>query len=188
MWKTFVKLVSLWIYSNPGISIWIGWLHNTFPYITIFCRITLSYIIAVADILLWRDEKETFTCFIGLFLMFYWFFLSGRTFISSVAKLLLLVTVMLSGQAILPSNMWVSAWRLQDDFNVIIIVCFWLFIYFLLFFFPFEFLMLACPQVTKIFHVEVHISIWNYFTVKSISLAFTASQGQTFSLIYFLKC
>ncbi|RVW20734.1 3beta-hydroxysteroid-dehydrogenase/decarboxylase isoform 3 [Vitis vinifera] len=59
----------------------------------------------VADILLWRDEKKTFTCFLALFLMFYWFFLCGRTFISSAAKLLLLVTAILSGQGILPTNM-----------------------------------------------------------------------------------
>ncbi|KAL6342421.1 hypothetical protein AAG906_009094 [Vitis piasezkii] len=60
----------------------------------------------VADILLWRDEKKTFTCFLALFLMFYWFFLCGRTFISSAAKLLLLVTAILSGQGILPTNIF----------------------------------------------------------------------------------
>ncbi|KAI8002372.1 3beta-hydroxysteroid-dehydrogenase/decarboxylase isoform 3 [Camellia lanceoleosa] len=59
---------------------------------------------AVANILLWRDEKKTFTCFLALVLLYYWFFFSGRTFTSSAAKLLLLVTVTLLGHAFLPSN------------------------------------------------------------------------------------
>lgn len=58
----------------------------------------------VANILLWRDEKKTFTCFLALVLLYYWFFFSGRTFTSSAAKLLLLVTVTLLGHAFLPSN------------------------------------------------------------------------------------
>ncbi|XVF29408.1 hypothetical protein REPUB_Repub15cG0118600 [Reevesia pubescens] len=58
----------------------------------------------VADVLLWRDKKRTFTCFLTLALVFYWFFLCGRTFISSAAKLLLLVTVILYGYGILPSR------------------------------------------------------------------------------------
>ncbi|XP_028111693.1 3beta-hydroxysteroid-dehydrogenase/decarboxylase isoform X2 [Camellia sinensis] len=58
----------------------------------------------VANILLWRDEKKTFTCFLALVLLYYWFFFSGRTFTSSAAKVLLLVTVTLLGHAFLPSN------------------------------------------------------------------------------------
>lgn len=60
----------------------------------------------VADILLWRDEKKTFTYFLALVLLFYWFFLSGRTFVSSAANLLLLATVILYVHAILPSNIF----------------------------------------------------------------------------------
>ncbi|KAI3470154.1 hypothetical protein Pfo_026817 [Paulownia fortunei] len=56
----------------------------------------------VADILLWRDEKKTFFCFLVLALLYHWFFLSGRTFISSVAKLFLLTIVLLCGHNILP--------------------------------------------------------------------------------------
>ncbi|XP_051116824.1 3beta-hydroxysteroid-dehydrogenase/decarboxylase, partial [Andrographis paniculata] len=56
----------------------------------------------VADILLWKDEKETFLCFFSLALLYQWFFLSGRTFISSVAYLLLLTVLMLCGHCILP--------------------------------------------------------------------------------------
>ncbi|XP_022761619.1 3beta-hydroxysteroid-dehydrogenase/decarboxylase isoform X2 [Durio zibethinus] len=56
------------------------------------------------DVLLWRDEKRTFTCFLTLALVFYWFFLCGSTFMSSTAKLLLLVTVFLYGYGILSSN------------------------------------------------------------------------------------
>ncbi|CAK7322649.1 unnamed protein product [Dovyalis caffra] len=52
-----------------------------------------------ADILLWRDEKKTFTCFVALVLLFYWFLLSGKTFASSTANLLLLVTTILYGYA-----------------------------------------------------------------------------------------
>ncbi|XP_062173553.1 3beta-hydroxysteroid-dehydrogenase/decarboxylase isoform X2 [Alnus glutinosa] len=58
----------------------------------------------VADILLWRDEKKTFTYFLALVLLFYWFFLSGRTFMSSIAKLLLLINVVLFGYGILSSK------------------------------------------------------------------------------------
>ncbi|KAK6146320.1 hypothetical protein DH2020_020189 [Rehmannia glutinosa] len=54
------------------------------------------------DILLWRDEKKSFFCFLVLALLYYWFFLSGRAFISSVAKLFLLISVLLSGHHILP--------------------------------------------------------------------------------------
>ncbi|XP_034198922.1 3beta-hydroxysteroid-dehydrogenase/decarboxylase isoform X3 [Prunus dulcis] len=56
----------------------------------------------VADILLWRDEKKSFTYFLALSLLFYWFFLCGRTFASSVSKLLLLVSFGLYGYGILP--------------------------------------------------------------------------------------
>ncbi|XAR71111.1 3-beta-hydroxysteroid-4-alpha-carboxylate 3-dehydrogenase (decarboxylating) [Bertholletia excelsa] len=58
----------------------------------------------VADILLWRDEKKTFTCFLALVLLYYWFFFCGRTFISSLAKLLLLLILALSGFRVLRSN------------------------------------------------------------------------------------
>ncbi|XP_027191591.1 3beta-hydroxysteroid-dehydrogenase/decarboxylase isoform X2 [Cicer arietinum] len=60
----------------------------------------------VADILLWRDEKASFTCFLGLFFLFYWFFLSGSTFISSSARLLLLATLLLCGHGFLPSKLF----------------------------------------------------------------------------------
>ncbi|OMP03937.1 3-beta hydroxysteroid dehydrogenase/isomerase [Corchorus olitorius] len=58
----------------------------------------------VADILLWRDEKRTFTCFLTLAVVFYWFLLGERTFTSSAAKLLLLVTLALYGYGVLPSK------------------------------------------------------------------------------------
>lgn len=60
---------------------------------------------AVADILLWRDEKKTFFCVMVLFFLRYWFILSGRTLISSFAKLLLVVTAILFGHGHLPSSM-----------------------------------------------------------------------------------
>ncbi|XP_057958057.1 3beta-hydroxysteroid-dehydrogenase/decarboxylase isoform X2 [Malania oleifera] len=60
----------------------------------------------MAEILLWRDEKKTFTCFLVLVLLFYWFFLCGRTFVSSAAKLLMLVIVILFGHGFLPSKMF----------------------------------------------------------------------------------
>ncbi|KAJ6419074.1 hypothetical protein OIU84_029224 [Salix udensis] len=59
----------------------------------------------VSDICLWRDEKKTFTCFVALVLLFYWFLLSGKTFASSTANLLLLVTTILYGYANLPPKM-----------------------------------------------------------------------------------
>ncbi|EEF32885.1 hydroxysteroid dehydrogenase, putative [Ricinus communis] len=56
----------------------------------------------VADILLWRDEKKTFTYFLIFAVLFYWFLLSGRTFTSSAARLLLLSVTILYGYGFLP--------------------------------------------------------------------------------------
>nr|GMD85414.1 3beta-hydroxysteroid-dehydrogenase/ decarboxylase isoform X1 [Ipomoea batatas] len=56
----------------------------------------------VAEVLLWRDEKITFAHFLLWFLIYYWFFLSGRTFVSSLAILLLLIATMLCGYSVLP--------------------------------------------------------------------------------------
>ncbi|KAH9783496.1 3beta-hydroxysteroid-dehydrogenase/decarboxylase isoform 3 [Citrus sinensis] len=61
---------------------------------------------AVADILLWKDEKKTFTYFLVLVLLFYWFFLGGSTLTSSAAKFLLLLSAVLFGYGILPSNIF----------------------------------------------------------------------------------
>ncbi|KAK8307880.1 hypothetical protein V6Z11_D02G015500 [Gossypium hirsutum] len=58
----------------------------------------------VADVLLWRDERRTFMCFLILALAFYWFFFCGKTFTSSAAQLLLLVTAILYGYGILASD------------------------------------------------------------------------------------
>ncbi|TYH81882.1 hypothetical protein E1A91_D02G015800v1 [Gossypium mustelinum] len=58
----------------------------------------------VADVLLWRDERRTFMCFLILALAFYWFFFCGKTFTSSAAQLLLLVTAFLYGYGILASD------------------------------------------------------------------------------------
>ncbi|KAL2920919.1 3beta-hydroxysteroid-dehydrogenase/decarboxylase isoform 3 [Bienertia sinuspersici] len=59
-----------------------------------------------ADILLWRDEMETFTCFLVTCGLFYWFFLSGRTLISSTVGLLLLSTIFLIINSILPVDIF----------------------------------------------------------------------------------
>ncbi|KAA3485585.1 3beta-hydroxysteroid-dehydrogenase/decarboxylase isoform 3-like isoform X2 [Gossypium australe] len=56
------------------------------------------------DVLLWRDERKTFMCFLILALAFYWFFFCGKTFTSSAAQLLLLVTAILYGYGILASD------------------------------------------------------------------------------------
>ncbi|KAJ8642592.1 hypothetical protein MRB53_004340 [Persea americana] len=60
----------------------------------------------VADILLWREEKKTFGCFLALVFLFYWFFLSGRNLISSTAQLLFLASVILFGQGFLPPTIY----------------------------------------------------------------------------------
>ncbi|KAG6433348.1 hypothetical protein SASPL_104958 [Salvia splendens] len=62
----------------------------------------------VADILLWRDEKKTFISFALLGFMYHWFFLSGNTFISSLAQLLLLTIVLLCGHHVLSSSVYGS--------------------------------------------------------------------------------
>ncbi|CAA7404547.1 unnamed protein product [Spirodela intermedia] len=59
----------------------------------------------VTDILLWRDEKKTFICALGLFLLFYWFLLSGRTLVTATAELLFLASVILFGFCHLPSSL-----------------------------------------------------------------------------------
>ncbi|KAL5703416.1 3beta-hydroxysteroid-4alpha-carboxylate 3-dehydrogenas(decarboxylating) [Ranunculus cassubicifolius] len=60
----------------------------------------------VADLLLWRDEKKTFTCFLSLVMLYYWFFLCGRTFISSVALFLLMISVVLFSHGFLPPSLF----------------------------------------------------------------------------------
>lgn len=60
---------------------------------------------AVADILLWRDERKSFACFAVLVLVYYWLFLCGNTFISSTAQLLVFATFILYAYGELPSNM-----------------------------------------------------------------------------------
>ncbi|KAF7073627.1 hypothetical protein CFC21_078580 [Triticum aestivum] len=59
-----------------------------------------------ADILLWRDEKKTFSYITLLFLLFYWFFLSDRTFVSSSAKILLVISLALYIHGVLPSKVY----------------------------------------------------------------------------------
>ncbi|XP_025802673.1 3beta-hydroxysteroid-dehydrogenase/decarboxylase-like [Panicum hallii] len=59
-----------------------------------------------ADILLWRDEKRTFSFVTVLFLLFYWFLLSDRTFISSAAKFLLVTSLALFTHGVLPSQVF----------------------------------------------------------------------------------
>ncbi|EXB23119.1 3beta-hydroxysteroid-dehydrogenase/decarboxylase isoform 3 [Morus notabilis] len=60
----------------------------------------------VADVLLWRNEKKSFLCFLSLVMLFNWLFLSGRTFVSSAAKLLLLLLFILFGYGALPPNIF----------------------------------------------------------------------------------
>uniref|UniRef100_A0A804MPV7 Reticulon-like protein n=1 Tax=Zea mays TaxID=4577 RepID=A0A804MPV7_MAIZE len=59
-----------------------------------------------ADILLWRDEKRTFSFVTVLFLLFYWFLLSDRTFVSSAAKFLLVLSLALFIHGVLPSEVF----------------------------------------------------------------------------------
>ncbi|KAF2601958.1 hypothetical protein F2Q70_00024545, partial [Brassica cretica] len=58
----------------------------------------------VADILLWRNEKNTFVSFVVLNLLYYWFFSSGSTFTSSAAQLLFVLAVALYGLSFVPSK------------------------------------------------------------------------------------
>uniref|UniRef100_A0A0D9XFN4 Reticulon-like protein n=1 Tax=Leersia perrieri TaxID=77586 RepID=A0A0D9XFN4_9ORYZ len=59
-----------------------------------------------ADILLWRDEKKTFSYITVLFLLFYWFLLSERTFVSSAAKILLVISLALFIHGVLPPQVF----------------------------------------------------------------------------------
>lgn len=53
----------------------------------------------VAANLLWRDERKSFVCFCGVVAVFSWFFLCERTIVSSIALMLLVITVFLYGYA-----------------------------------------------------------------------------------------
>uniref|UniRef100_A0ACD5YFZ7 Uncharacterized protein n=1 Tax=Avena sativa TaxID=4498 RepID=A0ACD5YFZ7_AVESA len=59
-----------------------------------------------SDILLWRDEKKTFSYITLVFLLFYWFLLSDRTFVSSSAKILLVISLALYIHGVLPSKVF----------------------------------------------------------------------------------
>lgn len=67
----------------------------------------------VSDILLWRDERKTFTCFLALSALFYWFFLCGRTFISSLAMLLLVVAIALCCYGNIPVYLLDLIWKVR---------------------------------------------------------------------------
>jgi len=60
----------------------------------------------VANILLWRDEKQTFTIMLALIAVFYCYFTSEYTLMSVLAKLLLLFVLILFIHSILPSSMF----------------------------------------------------------------------------------
>ncbi|KAG9444648.1 hypothetical protein H6P81_015988 [Aristolochia fimbriata] len=72
----------------------------------------------VAEILLWRDEKKTFYFALALLQLFHWFFISGRTFISSAALLLLLLSVIIFCQSILSSSTFGSNLAPSAKFEV----------------------------------------------------------------------
>ncbi|CAN7103263.1 unnamed protein product [Brassica rapa subsp. narinosa] len=74
----------------------------------------------VADILLWRNEKNTFFSFVVLNLLYYWFFSSGSTFTSSAAQLLFVLAVALFGLSFVPSKIFgflqvkkIPPWRFE---------------------------------------------------------------------------
>lgn len=51
----------------------------------------------VANILLWRDDRRSFICFLGVAFLYYWFCVRERRIISSIAQLLLLIILVLFG-------------------------------------------------------------------------------------------
>ncbi|KAK1319896.1 3beta-hydroxysteroid-dehydrogenase/decarboxylase isoform 3 [Acorus calamus] len=60
----------------------------------------------VADLVLWRDDKLTFTFLLTLLLFYYWFLHSGRTFICSMATFLQICVVILFAHGFLPSKVF----------------------------------------------------------------------------------
>ena len=76
-------------------------------YIYLLSLLTCNFSTAAADILLWRDEKRTFSFVTVLFVLFYWFLLSDRTFVSSAAKFLLVTSLALFIHGVLPSQVYV---------------------------------------------------------------------------------
>ncbi|KAF3341036.1 3beta-hydroxysteroid-dehydrogenase/decarboxylase isoform 3 [Carex littledalei] len=59
-----------------------------------------------ADILLWRDDRRTFLFVMFSFLFYYMFLLSGRTFLSALGSILLVISVSLFGHGCLPHSVY----------------------------------------------------------------------------------
>lgn len=64
-------------------------------------------VFAVADMLLWRDKKQTLTALLVLVVGYYNFIASGFTLLSALSKLLLSTTIFLFIHGILPEKMYV---------------------------------------------------------------------------------
>ncbi|XP_071707128.1 3beta-hydroxysteroid-dehydrogenase/decarboxylase-like [Rutidosis leptorrhynchoides] len=63
----------------------------------------------VSDILLWKDERRSFICFLVVAFMYYWFCECERRIISSTAQILLLIIVVLFGYARLSPQVKLSS-------------------------------------------------------------------------------
>jgi hypothetical protein len=111
LWTKLYKL-ELWKTKAYGTAVCIA-LHCYLVYLHIvvtsiaFTFLICYLSIAAADILLWRDDKRTFSYITVLFLLLYWFLLSDRTFIASAAKILLVTSLALFIHGVLPPQVYV---------------------------------------------------------------------------------
>lgn len=69
------------------------------------CLLLLLHV-AVADVLLWRDKKQTLTTVFILVAIYFNFIAPGYTIITAVSKLLLVVSVFLFIHGILPEKVY----------------------------------------------------------------------------------
>lgn len=65
----------------------------------------------VADMLLWKDRKQTLTVLLVLFAVYYYFLSPGYTMITALSKILLVVTLLLFIHSILPAT--IMGYRLE---------------------------------------------------------------------------
>lgn len=65
-----------------------------------------SILFAVADTLLWKDKKQSFTTLLLFVALYNYFFANGYTMITAVAKLVSVVALFLFIHGALPSNMY----------------------------------------------------------------------------------
>lgn len=83
-----------------------------FIHLFVSIQSSVSYcwcLFAVADMLLWKNKKQTLTAALALIIVYYNFVASGYTIITAFSKLLLATSIFLFIHGILPDKLYVWA-------------------------------------------------------------------------------